>query len=318
MLDTLSCKDAKKYVVVMSDGEPTFFLGEPVEWHPNDLYGNGDNDEKVCVKKEKKCGVLDPLCRFPTWTCLDYKKPSEVANEQAQILKAGGVEIFSVGYEVETGGNAEKVLTAIASENTPKVSQHYFSADGTSVANAFDNIATTVTTANAGTYAVLTDTLGNGIQLEDGTSGSETVQVENITEEGFVHSFQIRIDPSKTEDQATNGKLTLDYTDPQGNSKSLMITGSAKVHWQLPACSGERPTENAIFGLYTFPQKWVEGKLDPQSKSWKAVAGTGELGACEWRCEDGYHAENGQCMLNKKSCDISNGLGEMIYENGQW
>lgn len=28
MLDTPSCKDAKKYVVVMSDGEPTYFLGE--------------------------------------------------------------------------------------------------------------------------------------------------------------------------------------------------------------------------------------------------------------------------------------------------
>ena len=119
-----------------------------------------------------------------------------------------------------------------------------------------------------------------------------------ITEGWFVSSFTIRIDPSKGEDQATNNGVVLTYTAPNGEEKTLKIsqTDTAKVHWELPACGGDKPAENAEYGAEKFPQSWENGKLTPASKDWKENLAGGELGACEWRCNDGYHAENGKCV----------------------
>ena len=106
------------------------------------------------------------MCWFPTWECLEHKKTSEVAKEQAKKLKDAGIEIFSVGYEVN--GNAEQVLRDVASSGAT----HYFAADAAGVAGAFENIATSVSIANAGTEAKLTDYLGAFVQA-DGVEGKE-------------------------------------------------------------------------------------------------------------------------------------------------
>ncbi len=85
-------------------------------------------------------------------------KPSDVAKNQAELLEQTGVEIFSVGYEVAESSNAEQVLRDIASEDTDEV-QHYFAADASNVATAFENISESVNPAPAGTDAQLTDNL---------------------------------------------------------------------------------------------------------------------------------------------------------------
>lgn len=86
----------------------------------------------------------------------------------------------------------------------------------------------------------------------------------------------------------------------------------------MPACGGDKPAENAEYGAGVFPQTWENDALTPASKDWKENLAGGKLGACEWRCNDGYHAENGQCIGNKKSCNIANGQGEQEYVNGAW
>lgn len=85
-----------------------------------------------------------------------------------------------------------------------------------------------------------------------------------------MYSFTIRIDPSKAGDQATNNGLVLTYKAPNGESQTLTISDTAKVHWELPACNGEKPAENAEYGAAIFPQTWgnVALVLTPASKDW--------------------------------------------------
>ncbi len=111
------------------------------------------------------------------------------------------------------------------------------------------------------------------------------------------------------------------YTDYQNNSQTLSLstTETASVNWKFPACSGEKPTTaNAEYGADTFSQTWENDVLTPASKTWTLNNGEGALEACEWRCKADFHAENGQCVGNKKSCDIANGQGEQEYVNGAW
>lgn len=100
----------------------------------------------------------------------NVKKCSKETVDYANSL-GDDIEIFSVGYEVEKNSNAEKVLMAIASDDKDGQAQ-YYPANAASVAEAFENIATTVNTAKAGTEAKLTDYLGAFVQA-DGVEGKE-------------------------------------------------------------------------------------------------------------------------------------------------
>ncbi len=79
-----------------------------------------------------------------------------------------------MGYEVEADSNAEQVLRDIASEDSDGV-QHYFAADASNVATAFENISESVNPAPAGTDAQLIDTLGSDVTLVD--DGSNQVNI---------------------------------------------------------------------------------------------------------------------------------------------
>ena len=51
---------------------------------------------------------------------------------------------------------------------------------------------------------------------------------------------------------------------------NISQTNTAKVHWELPACGGDKPADNAEYGAEKFPQTWGDGaaKLTPASKDW--------------------------------------------------
>ena len=136
-----SCANAKKYIVVMSDGVPTHYMQKgKVKGSGFETNGNVNKCSKETVDYVNSLG--------------------------------DDIEIFSVGYEVEVNSNAEKVLMTIASDDKDGQAQ-YYPAKAASVAEAFENIATSVSTANAaGTEAKLTDYLGAFVQA-DGVEGKE-------------------------------------------------------------------------------------------------------------------------------------------------
>ena len=194
--------DAFKYVVVLGDGEPTYYT---------------DDEGKTRGSGRKMT-----------------TETKEYATTKAQDLKNIDAEIFSIGYSVSSNSDAEKVLKTIASTNkdTNEI-KHYISANGgdaSNVASVFNNIATSISYDFAGKNAIINDGIGSKFTL---VSGTNIINVGNITEKGITtEPFYIDIDPdSETGWHATNADFSLDYTKPDGTKGSIKCSDNPEVYW---------------------------------------------------------------------------------------
>ena len=202
--------DAYKYVVVISDGQPTFYYDENGYTRGD---GSNTNDNT-------------------------YDATISMANTLKNATKA---EIFSIGYILPEGKvykdkTAADILTEVASPDVEDSNIiHYTYADPTSIANTFTNIAKELSIVKAGTKAVLTDKLGSAFKITstDGTQRSfVSEEIKEITEEGTTISFYIDIDQdSPTEWYDTNAGFTLTYTDHRGEEKSIQVDENPQVYW---------------------------------------------------------------------------------------
>ena len=166
--------DAKKYVVIISDGEPTFYIKD------NEVEGPGNKTNKDV-----------------------YDNTLEVANS----IK-GYAEIFSIGYQLPSGIvydslTAEGILRNMATEDEYGSYSHYYNSDPDKVASAFNDIAGIITqNSPAGTNSVVIDTLGDAFEIVDDSFSSTptsingdklTFNVGDITEEGTTITFNIKL-----------------------------------------------------------------------------------------------------------------------------
>ena len=202
-------KDAYKYVVVISDGQPTFYYN-------NNGFTQGEGDS---TNKET------------------YNKTISMANTLKDTTKA---EIFSIGYNLSKDAvynekTAADILSEVATpDKQGSEVKHYVDSDPTAVADVFNNIATTISTANAGINAVLTDNIGGKFTLTtDKTSRSYVSEpIANITEEGTTLSFFVEIDKdSETGWHNTNEGFELKYTDANGKEQTLKGEENPQVYW---------------------------------------------------------------------------------------
>ncbi len=112
-------EDAKKYVVVIGDGKPTYY---------SDANGMTQGD-----------GSSDP-----------EGLSEKYASKKATALKNAGVEIFSIGYDIANDAEAQRILREIASEDvvneeTGKVKvKHSVLAGDADVAAIFADLAKTI------------------------------------------------------------------------------------------------------------------------------------------------------------------------------
>ena len=208
LLSSVADEKAQKYVVVISDGQPTFY-------YKDDGYtgGNGQTTNKNT-----------------------YDKTISAATD----VKNLGAEIFSIGYMLPAKSkddykSAETILTEVSSpDKEGSTFTHYVNADPEKVANAFTNIAEEMSTASAGTNAVLTDNLGGKFTLTtDSTARSYVSEtIANITEEGTTLSFYVDIDKDAPTDwYNTNEGFELKYTNAKGEEKTLTCDQNPQVYW---------------------------------------------------------------------------------------
>ena len=266
----IDCVDAKKYIVLLGD------------WEPN-RYMTGKNPVPT-ICDTATCGV----------------ETIKYANELKTKKK---IEIFSIWYETNSTGN--NILQGIASteKDTDEI-KHFYTWDTSSVATAFDNIATSVINiANAWTDARVSDNLWASVSIPGSDARTESYEIWDITEEGHVYTFTVRIDPSISWNQATNDWVTLTYTDVDWNHAILDINNSASVNWILPECWWTHPEGNVSLWSGNFTQSWVNDRLTPGTKDWKyKTLGEGEsLWACEWTCDTAnWYVQNwNTCELQK-------------------
>ena len=201
--------DAYKYVVVISDGQPTFY-------YDNEGYTHGRGDST---------------------NAKTYNATINIANTIKNTTKA---EIFSIGYMLPSGtvyGNktAADILTEVSSPNKEgSIIKHYVDGKPEDVANAFTNIAEEISTANAGTNAQLTDKLGNAFSFVDGNGNTYTSStIGEITEEGTSFSFNIKIDEDSSNGwHPTNNGFILKYTNYKGEEVTLNSESDPLVYWE--------------------------------------------------------------------------------------
>ena len=184
-------KDAIKYVVVISDGEPTYYYDDNGYTH-----GDGSYMDATTERKTK---------------------------EMAKTVQSNA-EVFAIGYDYngtilsEVASGADHVYSS-----DPKTIVTKFTDIADIIGKA--NAGTDATlTDNIGAKFVMTDAQGNKYTsekfdiTEDGKKFSFNIKIneEDITEDGWY---------------PTNADFELTYTDPKGTTKTIKSTKNPEVYW---------------------------------------------------------------------------------------
>ena len=144
--------DTQKIIILLSDGEPTFYLGSN-----NKRCGSGRSD-------------------WPDYSlgCIvnGNNRPSTVADAEATTIKNSGTKIYTVGF---TSGADMTFLGNIASNPTEKYS--YTASDYEGLKETFKKIVNDFTTV--ATDAVVTDIVPAGFQIKKGTLPAGATAIEN-------------------------------------------------------------------------------------------------------------------------------------------
>ena len=218
-------KDAKKYVVVISDGAPT-------KYKVNGSGGNG---------------------RTTSYNCIDK------AVSSANDLKTGGAEIFTVGYDLSSeiiykgkdktdywgnivwtdpykNSTAESILKLIATD-----ASHYVSSDQDNIVDKLKDIVSSTTVYSpAGTNLTITDNIGSSFTSSDDTDNDGKIvlnTVKKITEEWQeAGRFNITINENSTTDwHNTNDNFSYSYTDNVSSKEvNKTCTKNPVVYWVQP------------------------------------------------------------------------------------
>ena len=238
-------ENAKKYVVVIGDGRPTYYSDA------NGMtQGEGSSDSDGSSE--------------------------EYASKKATALKNAGVEIFSIGYDIANDAEAQRILREIASkdvvnEETGEVKvKHSVLAGEADVAAIFADLAKTISKSSAGTNATVTDNVGGKFNVvdKDGKVMTSDVLTEITEDETTILSFDIQIDPdTETGWHKTNEGFSLVYTDSNGEEQTISSTKDPEVYWK-------QAEYNYVVNYY---KDEITGKNDSNylgSATYKAVKGT--------------------------------------------
>ncbi len=221
-LDTVDDElDAQKFILVISDGEPTYYYG---------------TDGRVCN--------WNNVCSYP----MALKN----AKKEATKAKNAGSSIYAIGYGISDTSNAASVLryvssntTVVASDPTgdeegtyDKTKGFYYNADTSSIASALNSVFDSMVPKLAGTEATLVDTLGGNFVFTDSSDNhvdgnTYTYEIGDITEDGISFNFNIDINPDvPTGLYDTNSTYKLSYVDADSNSKDITPSKNPQVYWE--------------------------------------------------------------------------------------
>ena len=144
--------DTQKIIILLSDGEPTFYLGSN-----NKRCGFGRSD-----RPDYSLGC----------TVNGNNRPSTVADAEATTIKNSGTKIYTVGFR---SGADMTFLGNIASNPTEKYS--YTASDYEGLKETFKKIVNDFTTV--ATDAIVTDIVPAGFQIKEGTLPAVATAIEN-------------------------------------------------------------------------------------------------------------------------------------------
>ena len=228
--------DTQKIVILLSDGEPTYYIGTDTKIHGmggSDNYENTYcegyyniigifkyyNSGKCYVSENDNTVAMEYSDYGRVFTTKDAYKPSTNTNNKATTMKANGTKIYTIGFGKGASGNAYEFLGKVASNPTDKY--RYTASDYAGLKEAFNKIVNDFTTV--ATDAVVTDIVPAGFQIKKGTlpAGATAIEKDGITTITWVIG-----DIKSTE----NNKLTYTVEAKQGEYGSMYTNVSATIN----------------------------------------------------------------------------------------
>lgn len=210
-------------------------------------------------------------------------------NEGLEITNANkakddyDIEIYSIGYDVSKGGDAEKTLISIATD-----SDHYERASIDNVTNTVTNITGSIRVpVKAGTDATITDVIADNFEYVENSACIDNVctnlgnkvtlsnDKKTITFDvgdlgSATVSFQIKLTNRDLPEgeYPTNDEAAVDYTDPDGNNPAgpeIEITDSPVINW--------------IPDEYSYTINYYKDEISEANKLGESLIGTKTLNA---------------------------------------
>ncbi|MDO4376665.1 MAG: vWA domain-containing protein, partial [bacterium] len=227
-----SGNDTQKIVILLSDGEPTYYIGTD-----NKRHGMGDSDNYEddhcswnyrknigeCTEYKGSKNVVmtyENVFLSKIYTTKDAYKPSTNANNKATTMKADGTKIYTIGFGNGASGNAYEFLGKVAS--TPTDKYRYTASDYAGLKKAFNKIVNDFTTV--ATDAVVTDIVPAGFKIKEGTLPAGATSKEN--DDGTTTITWVIGDVKSTD----NNKLTYTVEAKEGHYGSMYTNVSATIN----------------------------------------------------------------------------------------
>ena len=228
--------DTQKIVILLSDGEPTYYIGTDNKRHGmggSDNYENNYcegyyffgifnyyNSGKCYVSKNDNTVAMEYSNNGRVFTTKDAYKPSTNTNNKATTMKADGTKIYTIGFGNGASGNAYEFLGKVAS--TPTDKYRYTASDYAGLKKAFNKIVNDFTTV--ATDAVVTDIVPKGFKIKEGTLPAGATSKEN--KDGTTTITWVIGDVKSTD----NNKLTYTVEAKEGHYGSMYTNVSATIN----------------------------------------------------------------------------------------
>ena len=231
-----SGNDTQKIVILLSDGEPTYYIGTDNKRHGMGSSDNYEDDHcegyyffgifnyynsgKCYVSENDNTVAMEYSDNGRVFTTKDAYKPSTNANNKATTMKADGTKIYAIGFGNGASGNAYEFLGKVAS--TPTDKYRYTASDYAGLKEAFNKIVNDFTTV--ATDAVVTDIVPAGFKIKEGTLPAGATAIENS--DGTTTITWVIGDVKSTD----NNKLTYTIEAKEGHYGSMYTNVSATIN----------------------------------------------------------------------------------------
>ncbi len=198
-------------------------------------YPNGGSNLDSAIENARtKLNSITDSKAFKYIIIISDGRPSDIGDaiDAADEAKTDGIKIYSIGYETDDT-TAKNTLKTISSNDT------CYEANASGLSGILNNITEEISKINAGTEAILHDTIGNDFTFVSSSDTALHVTDKDITydfgtltesEKSFSYLVQLTL-PQTTPFHDTNVNAKLNYVDYDGESQELSFRTSPQVYW---------------------------------------------------------------------------------------
>lgn len=225
--DTQIEEKALKYVVVMSDGEPTYYNGTcfGLFGKYTCTRGNGGSTDRDTLEATLK--TADEVKKIATVYSIGYSLKSGYAYK-------GRYTYNGTTYDEDL--TAADILTKVATPAEQDKKYYYSADDKEQIVKTFSDIANQI--IKSGTNAQIIDKLGSNFKLVNDDNNNYGIEkasevYEELSNDTITFEFDIEINPdASTGWHQTNDGFRLEYIDNNGVKQTINSEEDPYVYWK--------------------------------------------------------------------------------------